>query len=71
MPRDLSAASQIDLSNVEAALTRIRANHSHSPARPEDVGDVEARAKDLAKKCWQEDEEFRAKEKIAEWLGGQ
>jgi hypothetical protein len=33
--------------------------------------EIEARAKDLAKKCWEEDEEFLAKDKIAEWLGRQ
>ncbi|KAG7091050.1 hypothetical protein E1B28_010109 [Marasmius oreades] len=32
--------------------------------------DMEARGQELATKCWNEDEEFLAKDKIAEWLGG-
>ncbi len=36
-----------------------------------DEVELEAKAKDLARKCWEEDEEFLAKEKIAEWLGKQ
>lgn len=33
--------------------------------------ELEAKGKELAQKCWDEDEEFLAKEKIAEWLGKQ
>ncbi|KAG8754708.1 hypothetical protein FRC12_011107 [Ceratobasidium sp. 428] len=32
--------------------------------------DIEGRGQSLAARCWQEDENFLAKEKIAEWLGG-
>jgi PH/SEC7 domain-containing protein len=32
--------------------------------------DIDSKAKSLASRCWAEDEEFLAKEKIAEWLGG-
>lgn len=32
---------------------------------------METRGKELASRCFSEDEEFLAKEKIAEWLGGQ
>lgn len=32
---------------------------------------MESKGKDAAEKCWSEDEAFVAKEKIAEWLGGQ
>ncbi|KAG8933355.1 hypothetical protein FRC01_009680, partial [Tulasnella sp. 417] len=32
--------------------------------------DLPARAKSLADRCWREDETFKAREKIAEWLGG-
>ncbi|QRV96655.1 Sec7 guanine nucleotide exchange factor [Ceratobasidium sp. AG-Ba] len=32
--------------------------------------DIEGRGQSLAARCWQEDESFLAKEKIAEWLGG-
>lgn len=46
-----------------------------SPSTPiiggEDLSDMESRGKELATRCWNEDEEFLAKEKIAEWLGGQ
>jgi hypothetical protein len=37
----------------------------------EDLGDLETRGKELAARCWDENEEFLAKDKIAEWLGGQ
>jgi hypothetical protein len=37
----------------------------------EDLGDMETRGKDLAARCWDDNEEFLAKDKIAEWLGGQ
>ena len=37
---------------------------------PGDEPDIDSKAKSLAARCWTEDEEFLAKEKIAEWLGG-
>ena len=37
----------------------------------EDTADIESRGKELATRCWEEDEEFLAKDKIAEWLGKQ
>ena len=36
----------------------------------DDSEDMETRGKDLANRCWNENEDFLAKEKIAEWLGG-
>jgi PH/SEC7 domain-containing protein len=36
----------------------------------DDSEDMETRGKDLASRCWNENEDFLAKEKIAEWLGG-
>ncbi|KAJ3724450.1 hypothetical protein C8R42DRAFT_604370 [Lentinula raphanica] len=36
----------------------------------EDTSDMELRGQDLATRCWNEDEQFLGKEKIAEWLGG-
>ena len=33
--------------------------------------DPEERGKELAARCYQEDDAFLAKDKIAEWLGGQ
>ncbi|KAJ7725837.1 hypothetical protein DFH07DRAFT_853529 [Mycena maculata] len=59
--------SQQDLSVHDLTLTR---TPSHSPARGEDPEDMEARSKELATRCWKEDEDFLGKEKIAEWLGG-
>ncbi|EKM80934.1 hypothetical protein AGABI1DRAFT_112640 [Agaricus bisporus var. burnettii JB137-S8] len=35
-----------------------------------DEAELETKGKDLARKCWEENGEFLAKEKIAEWLGG-
>jgi hypothetical protein len=60
--------SQQDLNASELNLTT-RSSPAHSPA-PEE-SDIEARGRELATRCWVEDEEFLAKEKIAEWLGGQ
>jgi hypothetical protein len=37
---------------------------------PIDPEELEARGKECAKRAWEEDEEFLAKERIAEWLGG-
>ena len=42
-----------------------------SPFRGEDdAKSPQEKGKDAALRCWAEDEEFLAKEKIAEWLGG-
>ena len=51
-------------------LTEETENGRMFQSREEPV-DMEAKAKDLATKCWTEDEDFLAREKIAEWLGGQ
>lgn len=59
-----AASSQQDLTTNELALSRYA-------SRNDDSGDLEVRGKDLASRCFAEDEEFLAKEKIAEWLGGQ
>ncbi|KAJ7188291.1 hypothetical protein C8R46DRAFT_1054279 [Mycena filopes] len=58
--------AQQELSVNDLTLTRVS---SHSPARAEDPEDMEVRGKELATRCWKEDEEFLGKEKIAEWLG--
>ncbi|KAK0461134.1 uncharacterized protein EV420DRAFT_1331494 [Desarmillaria tabescens] len=63
------ANSQQDLTVYDLSLSRYPSS-SHSPARGDDPIDIESRAKDLASRCWHEDEDFLAKEKIAEWLGG-
>ncbi|KAG6917832.1 hypothetical protein DXG01_000892 [Tephrocybe rancida] len=65
--------SQHDLSVNDLILTRFP-SVAHSAAQStnltEDTMDMETRAKELASRCWAEDEDFLAKEKIAEWLGG-
>jgi PH and SEC7 domain-containing protein len=65
----LSASSQQDLSTHDLVMPRF--STSRSPAKSEESGDLRARGKDLASRCWIEDEEFLPKDKIAEWLGGQ
>jgi hypothetical protein len=59
--------SQQDLASPVSTHFRI------SPApiiTGDDSEDMETRGKDLASRCWNENEDFLAKEKIAEWLGG-
>ncbi len=65
----LSAASQQDLSINDLVSNRFSLRQS--PAKHEDSADLDARGKELAKRCWAEDEDFLPKDKIAEWLGGQ
>lgn len=59
--------SQQDLASPEST-------HLRSSPTPiitgDDSEDMETRGKDLASRCWNENEDFLAKEKIAEWLGG-
>ena len=65
----LSAASQQDLTTND--LVPARFSLRQSPAKHEETGDIDNRGKELASRCWAEDEEFLPKDKIAEWLGGQ
>jgi len=62
----LSALSQQDLSTSPSQQFRQLISKSGSI----DPGELEARGKECAKRAWEEDEEFLAKERIAEWLGG-
>ena len=64
----IGASSQQDLTTSEI-LARFASQRS--PAKNEDTVDVGVRGKELATRCWEEDEDFLAKDKIAEWLGGQ
>ena len=41
-----------------------------TPSGVEQPGDRDSLARDFAAKCWNEDESFKKKEKVAEWLGG-
>ena len=65
----LSASSQQDLPASEL-LNRFSTSRSPS-GKSEEPGDLLTRGKELATRCWEEDEEFMAKDKFAEWLGGQ
>ncbi|KAI0645547.1 hypothetical protein C8Q79DRAFT_1010490 [Trametes meyenii] len=65
----LAVASQQDLSTNDVLSGRFSLRSS--PARQEDSADLDNRGKELASRCWAEDEEFLPKDKIAEWLGGQ
>lgn len=62
----LSALSQQDLSTSPGQQFRQLISKSGSM----DPEELEARGKECAKRAWEEDEEFLAKERIAEWLGG-
>ncbi|KAI0266753.1 hypothetical protein BC834DRAFT_111496 [Gloeopeniophorella convolvens] len=62
----LSALSQQDLSTSSHPLRRLPSDN----LGPGDPQELEARGKENARRAWEEDEEFLAKEKIAEWLGG-
>jgi PH and SEC7 domain-containing protein len=55
---------------VSQDSTRLTSQSTPIISGGEDL-DMEARGKELAARCWDENEEFLAKEKIAEWLGGQ
>ncbi|KAG1751509.1 uncharacterized protein EDB91DRAFT_1234857 [Suillus paluster] len=63
---DLKASSHQELTTNDLVLNRYASNPSF--ARTDETD--EEKGKDLAAKCYTEDEEFLAKEKIAEWLGG-
>jgi PH and SEC7 domain-containing protein len=63
----LSALSQQDLSTNPSQQFRQLTSNKFVPTDPEEL---EARGKECAKRAWEEDEEFLAKERIAEWLGG-
>jgi len=59
----LSALSQQDLSSTNLPFRRL-------PSDGLSPEELEARGKECARRAWDEDEEFLAKERIAEWLGG-
>jgi hypothetical protein len=61
----LSLGSQQELSTSDLMSS------SQLLSTGEETPDMDTRGKELASRCWAEDEQFLAKEKIAEWLGGQ
>ncbi|CCM05711.1 uncharacterized protein FIBRA_07943 [Fibroporia radiculosa] len=66
----LSASSQQDLTTNDLVNGRLNLHARGSPMKSE-TADLLVRGKELASRCWVEDEDFLAKDKIAEWLGGQ
>ncbi|KAH0827483.1 hypothetical protein J3R83DRAFT_4178 [Lanmaoa asiatica] len=66
----LTAGSH-ELTTNDLALPRFASNPSFSHKEREDVQGPEEHGKELAVRCYQEDDAFLAKDKIAEWLGGQ
>lgn len=63
-----AASSHQGLTAAGLAINRFASNPSFS--KSEEIVDLEERGKELAARCYQEDEGFLAKDKIAEWLGG-
>ena len=55
---------------VSRLSSSIHSSSAFSPVVGDGTADMGARGKDLALRCWNEDDEFLAKDKIAEWLGG-
>ncbi|KAF9244889.1 hypothetical protein BU15DRAFT_85738 [Melanogaster broomeanus] len=64
----VTESSHNELTTNDLILTRYASNPSFSSK--DAVLDPEDRGKELAARCYREDEGFLAKEKIAEWLGG-
>jgi hypothetical protein len=60
-----------ELTTNDLVLPRFASNPSFSHKEKEEVQDPEEHGKELAVRCYQEDDGFLAKDKIAEWLGGQ
>jgi PH and SEC7 domain-containing protein len=57
--------------NSEHSLSRWASSQSLLPKDDASgPADVDALGQERARQCWIEDEEFLAKDKIAEWLGG-
>ncbi|KAI6033019.1 hypothetical protein F5J12DRAFT_712114 [Pisolithus orientalis] len=66
---DFRASSHQELTTSDLIINRYASNPAFSK-KEDETTDPEERGKELAVKCYQEDEEFLAKDKIAEWLGG-
>ncbi|KAF8161062.1 hypothetical protein B0H34DRAFT_673104 [Crassisporium funariophilum] len=64
-----STSSPNDLASPDSTSTPFSGASTPIITGEEPV-DMETRGKELATRCWNENEEFLAKEKIAEWLGG-
>ncbi|KAI6125778.1 hypothetical protein EV401DRAFT_1855654 [Pisolithus croceorrhizus] len=66
---DFKASSHQELTTNDLIINRYASNPAFSK-KEDETPDLEERGKELAARCYQEDEEFLAKDKIAEWLGG-
>ncbi|KAF8625419.1 hypothetical protein AX15_005382 [Amanita polypyramis BW_CC] len=62
-------SSQHDLTVNDLTLARFTS--SNFSASRDEIADIESYGKELATRCWNEDTSFLAREKIAEYLGGQ
>ncbi|TFY55545.1 hypothetical protein EVJ58_g8172, partial [Rhodofomes roseus] len=79
LDRVASEPSLVPASDIGDHITRFalsnpssaRARGSPVKGQAEDSADLDARGRELAERCWTEDDDFLAKDKIAEWLGGQ
>ena len=60
-----------ELTTNDLVLSRFASNPSFSRKEKEEMQDPEEHGKELAARCYHEDDGFLAKDKIAEWLGGQ
>lgn len=69
----LRRGSEHDLAFVSPDSAHFTASSSPTPiiTSEEQPEDLETRGKELATRCWNDNEDFLPKEKIAEWLGGQ
>lgn len=65
----LYLSSQTDLNEDIASGNGSGRATTSKPPRDDPI-DIESNGRESAVKCWTEDEDFLAKEKIAEWLGG-
>ncbi|KAG6334214.1 hypothetical protein ID866_4872 [Astraeus odoratus] len=61
----LALSPHHELSTNDLVINRYASNPALS-----NIEDTEQRGKELAARCYREDEEFLSKDKIAEWLGG-
>ncbi|KAL4078535.1 hypothetical protein V8B97DRAFT_1865722 [Scleroderma yunnanense] len=68
LSREICSSSHQELTTADLVINRYASNPSFS--KQEEMVDWEERGKELAARCFQEDEDFLAKDKIAEWLGG-
>ena len=69
----LRRGSEHDIAFMSPDSARLTASSSPTPiiTGDEHPEDLETRGKELATRCWNDNEDFLPKEKIAEWLGGQ